>query len=81
VQEVGKSNIRSAEDLDNDFTFSINNARAVIQEEQSTRTDLTDDDILQDIQIENIAADVDTVTAVIRIITRSGQDLIVNLEI
>jgi len=81
LQEIGKSNVRNSEDLNNDFAYAVNNARTVIQNEQAVRTDLTDDDTLQDIIVESISAEVDKVSAVISIITVSGENLILNLEI
>lgn len=81
LQDVGRSNVRSAEDLVNDFTLAIATVREVITTEQALRTDLATDEILADIVTENIDVTGDKVSADIQIITESGEDLKVSLEI
>lgn len=81
LHAVGQSNVRNAADLKNDFTLATKEARQVIENEQAVRTDLTDDETLSDITTENIRVDGDKVYADIVIITVSGEDLKVSLEI
>jgi hypothetical protein len=81
LNTVGQSNVRNAADLENDFTLATKEARQVIENEQAVRTDLTDDETLSDVTAENIKVDGDKVYADIVIITVSGEDLKVSLEI
>jgi len=81
LQDIGKSNIRDAADLENVFTLATSAVREVIESEQSTRTDLTDDDTLSDIIAENIVVDGTTVSADINIVTVSGESIRVSLQI
>jgi len=81
LQDVGQSNVRNSEDLQNDFTAAIAEVRAVIEQDQSVRTDLTDDDILSDILVTDIQVAGDSVTAEIEIISASGESLKTSLEI
>ncbi|GAG02792.1 unnamed protein product, partial [marine sediment metagenome] len=70
-----------AQDLENDFTLATAAVREVIVTEQALRTDLTEDETLADIVADNIAVNGDTVSADILIVTESGEDLKVSLEI
>ncbi len=81
LNAVGQSNVRNAADLENDFTLATKEARQVIENEQAVRTDLTDDETLSDVTAENIKVDGDKVYADIVIVTVSGEDLKVSLEI
>jgi hypothetical protein len=81
LQEIGRSNVRPAADLENDFTEAAKGAKQIIVNEQSLRTDLNEDETLSDVAAENIKVDGDKVYADIVIITVSGEDLKVSLEI
>ena len=81
LQAIGRSNVRTAEDLENEFTLAVSTVREVIVAEQSVRTDLTDDEVLSDIVVDRIEVDGDTVSADIQIITVTGEDLKVSLVI
>lgn len=81
LQTIGQSNVRNAADLENDFTIATKEVRQIIENEQAIRTDLTDDETLSDVTAENIKVDGDKVFADIVIITVSGEDLKVSLEI
>ena len=81
LQDIGKSNVRDASDLENVFTLATSAVREVIESEQSTRTDLADEDTLSDIIADNIVVDGTTVSVDIQIITVSGEDIKVSIEI
>lgn len=81
LQTIGRSNVRTAEDLENDFTLAAATVREIITADQATRADLDPDEVLADIVVENIQVDGDTVSADIQIITESGESLKVSLEI
>lgn len=81
LQNVGRSNVRDAADLENDFTIATKEVRQIIESEQAVRTDLTEDETLSDVTAENIKVDGDRVYADIVIVTVAGEDLKVSLEI
>ena len=81
LQAVGRSNVRSPEDLENEFTLATSAVREVIATEQATRTDLEDEDILADVTAENIEVNGDSVSVDIVIVTNDGEDLKISLEI
>jgi hypothetical protein len=81
LQAVGQSNVRNATDLENDFTLATKQVRTIIATEQELRTDLTEDETLSDVTAENIRVEGDKVYADIVIVTVSGEDLKVSLEI
>lgn len=81
LQEVGRSNVRNAEDLRNEFTLATAAVREVIATEQATRTDLADEDILSDVTAENIEVGEDSVSTDIVIVTVAGEALRISVEI
>jgi len=81
LQDIGASNVLGAEDLENQFTLAVSDAREIITAEQAVRTDLGADDMLADIIVDNLVANGDTVSADIQIISVSGEVLKVSLEI
>jgi hypothetical protein len=67
---VGRSNISS--DFENQFTLILSNIEDIIKEDQSVRTDLADDEILDTLRVESLESNEDEVVATIAIITVDG---------
>lgn len=81
LQDVGRSNIRSPEDMQNDFDLAANTIREIIETEQTQRSGLEPDEILQDIIIDNIRVNGTTVSVDVQVVTESGEDLKASLDI
>ena len=81
AQRVGKSNVLPSGEQENAFTLALANVQEIISNDQGARTDLTDDETLSSLRLESLTSQVDTVDAVIAIITVSGDEFYTSFTI